>query len=111
MQFFPDFDTRFAPLSKASVCSAAIFQSVWTWNDFFNSLIYINSVSKYPVSLGLRMSLDSADAAHWNEIFAMSIVSIIPCVILFFTAQKYFVEGIATSGGSKGRKAEGSELL
>lgn len=86
------------PLSKPSVCSAAIFQSVWTWNDFFNSLIYINSVSKYPVSLGLRMSLDSADAAHWNEIFAMSIVSIIPCVILFFTAQKYFVEGIATSG-------------
>lgn len=86
------------PLAKPAVCSAAIFQFVWTWNDFFNSLIYISSVSKYPVSLGLRMSLDTADAAMWNEIFAMSIVSILPCVFLFFAAQKYFVEGIATAG-------------
>ena len=86
------------PLAKPALFSAAIFQFVWTWNDFFNSLIYVSSVSKYPVSLGLRMSLDSADAAHWNQIFAMSIVSILPCVLLFFTAQKYFVEGVATSG-------------
>lgn len=86
------------PLAKPAVISAGIFQFVWTWNDFFNSLIYVSSVSKYPVSLGLRMSLDSADAARWNEIFAMSIVSILPCVVLFFLAQKYFVEGVVTSG-------------
>lgn len=86
------------PLSKPSIISATIFQFVWTWNDFFNSLIYISSVSKYPLALGLRMSLDTADAAMWNEIFAMAIVSVMPCVILFFVAQKYFVEGIATSG-------------
>ena len=86
------------PLSKASLISAALFQFIWTWNDFFNSLIYINSVKKFTVTLGLRMSLDNAATANWNEILAMSMVAILPCTLLFFFAQKYFVEGIATTG-------------
>ncbi len=75
-----------------------IFQFIWTWNDFFNPLIYINSISKYPVSLALRMSIDAESFIAWNKVLAMSFVSIVPMVILFFSAQKYFVEGIATTG-------------
>ncbi|HEY8420684.1 MAG TPA: carbohydrate ABC transporter permease [Thermoclostridium sp.] len=86
------------PLLKPALFSAAIFQFIWTWNDFFNSLIYINSVKKYTISLALRMSLDTAAAANWNEILAMSTLAILPCVLIFFFAQKYFVEGIATTG-------------
>jgi len=86
------------PLCKPALFSAGIFQFIWTWNDFFNSLIYINSVKKFTLSLGIRMSLDNATSANWNEIMAMSTLSIIPCVLLFFFAQKYFVEGIATTG-------------
>jgi oligogalacturonide transport system permease protein len=86
------------PLAKPAVFSVGIFQFVWTWNDFFNSLIYINSVRKYPVSLGLKMSLDTTSEVVWNQILAMSIVAMAPCVILFFVAQKHFVEGIATQG-------------
>lgn len=86
------------PLCKPALFSAAIFQFIWTWNDFFNSLIYINSVKKFTLALGLRMSLDVSSAAKWNEVMAMSMVAIIPCVIIFFLAQKYFVEGIATTG-------------
>ncbi len=86
------------PLSKPALFSAAIFQFIWTWNDFFNSLIYINSVKKFTVALGLRMSLDVNAAAQWNQVMAMSIVAIVPCVVIFFAAQKYFVEGIATTG-------------
>lgn len=86
------------PLCKPAIFSAAIFQFIWTWNDFFNSMIYINSVKKFTVALGLRMSLDVNAAAQWNQIMAMSVVAIIPCVIIFFAAQKYFVEGIATTG-------------
>jgi len=86
------------PLSKPALFSAAIFQFIWTWNDFFNALIYINSVKKFTVALGLRMSLDISSAAQWNQVMAMSMVAIIPCVIIFFAAQKYFVEGIATTG-------------
>lgn len=86
------------PLSKPALFSAGIFQFMWTWNDFFNSLIYVNSVKKYTVALGLRMSLDNVSTVNWNQVMAMSILAIIPCVLIFFIAQKYFVEGIATTG-------------
>ncbi len=86
------------PHSKAALFSAGLFQFMWTWNDFLNPLIYINSVSKYPLSLGLRMTLDITTNIAWNQVLAMSLVSILPPTILFFFAQKYFVEGIATSG-------------
>lgn len=86
------------PLSKPAVISAAIFQFIWTWNDFFQQYIYISSVSKYTVSLGLRMALDTTTAIVWKNILAMSVIAILPCVIIYFCLQKYFVEGIATSG-------------
>lgn len=83
---------------KPAVFSAGLFKFMWTWNDFFNTLIYISKVEKYPISLGLRISLDTSSAVQWNQIMAMALISILPLVILFFLAQKYFVEGIATSG-------------
>jgi oligogalacturonide transport system permease protein len=86
------------PLLKPAIFSAAIFQFIWTWDDFFQSLIYISSVDKFPVPLGLRLSIDAMGIPPWNEIAAMSIVSILPSIIIFFLAQKYFVEGIATTG-------------
>lgn len=86
------------PLCKPALFSAGLFQFIWTWNDFFNVLVYINSVPKYTLALGLRMTLDTQGDVAWNEIMAMSVVSILPCVVLFFSAQKYFVEGIATTG-------------
>ena len=85
-------------LCKPALFSAGLFQFIWTWNDFFNVLVYINSVPKYTLALSLRMTLDTQDDVAWNEIMAMSVVSILPCVVLFFSAQKYFVEGIATTG-------------
>lgn len=95
---FTTFTRILLPLCKPAMFSAAIFQFVWTWNDFMNPLIYISSVKKYPVSLALKMSLDLAATVSWNQVLAMSILSIIPSILLFFFAQKYFVEGIATSG-------------
>jgi oligogalacturonide transport system permease protein len=89
------------PLCKPALFSAAIFQFIWTWNDFFNALIYINSVRKYPIVLALRMSLDSTSASNWNQVLAMSTLSLIPGIILFFSAQRYFVEGVS-AGGIKG---------
>jgi len=86
------------PLSKPALFSVCIFQFIWTWNEFFNALIYINSVTKFPVSLGLRMVLDNEGAVHWNQVMAMSVVTILPCVLVFFMAQKHFVEGISTTG-------------
>lgn len=87
------------PLCKPALFSAAIFQFIWTWSDFFNSLIFINSVKKYTVSLALRMSIDSTGGTvDWNQIMAMSVLAILPPVLIFFAFQRYFVEGIATTG-------------
>lgn len=86
------------PLMKPSLFSAALFQFMWTYNDYFNSLIFINSGTKYTVSLALRLSLDSESVVNWGKIMATSFVVVLPLILLFFMAQKYFVEGIATSG-------------
>ena len=66
--------------------------------DYFNSLIFINSVKKYTVSLALRLSVDAESVVVWGRVMAMACVAVLPLVLLFFAAQKYFVEGIATSG-------------
>ncbi|MEG0369993.1 MAG: carbohydrate ABC transporter permease, partial [Hungatella sp.] len=86
------------PLMKPALFSAGLFQFLWTYNDYFNSLIFINSVKKFPISLALRMSLDSESVVMWGKVMAMAFVAVLPVMLLFFAAQKYFVEGIATSG-------------
>lgn len=86
------------PLLKPALFSAGLFQFLWTYNDFFNSLIYINSVEKYPISLALRSAIDAEANVQWGQIMAMAFISVLPLMILFFVAQKYFVEGVATSG-------------
>lgn len=91
-----------APLLKPSVFSVIIFQTLWRWNDYFNNLVYISSVKNYTLSLALKMSIDSqGSSTPWNQVLAMSFVSLIPPILLYFFAQKYFVEGI-TAGGIKG---------
>ena len=86
------------PLCTSMIFSVIVFQFVWRWNDFLDVLIYISSVAKYPVALGLRMTMDISTDFDWNRIMAMSIVSILPPVVVFFSAQQYFVQGIATTG-------------
>lgn len=86
------------PLCIPAIISAAIFQFIWTWNDFMAQYIYISSVSKYTVSLGLRMAIDGTSRIEWANVLAMSMVAMLPCIIVFLCLQKYFVEGIATSG-------------
>ena len=86
------------PLLKPAIFSIGIFQFIWLWNDFFNALIFINEVRLFPISLALRMSMDASTGIAWNQVLAMSFLSILPSVFVFFFAQKYFVEGITTTG-------------
>lgn len=96
--YFRIFWNVLLPNCKPALFTIGLFSFMWAWDDFLNQLIYINSVNKFTVSLGLRMFLDNAAAVSWGALFAMSIVSLLPCLILFFSAQKFFVEGIATTG-------------
>ncbi len=87
------------PAIKPALISCVIFQFVWSFNDYLGPLIYISSLEKYPVALALKMSIDtSSGIVQWNQILAMSIISLLPALILFFAAQKYFVEGVTSSG-------------
>lgn len=89
------------PLLKPALFSAGLLQFIWTYNDYFNTLIYVNSTNKFPVSLAMRMTLDAESVVEWGKVMAMACVVVLPLVVLFFAAQKYFVEGI-TAGGVKG---------
>lgn len=86
------------PNVKPAIFTIALFAFMWSWNDFLNQLLYINDVGKFTISLGLRMFLDNAAAVSWGSLFAMSILSLLPIAIIFFFAQRVFVEGIATTG-------------
>lgn len=87
------------PILKPAIVSVTIFQFLWTMNDFQGPLIYISSVKKYPVAIALKMAMDTTSGSfEWNQIIAMSLIGLLPSIILFFSAQKYFIEGISTSG-------------
>ena len=86
------------PVIRPAIISVALFQFMWSVNDFLGPLIYVSSVEKYPIALALKMSIDVTEGAKWNEILAMASISIIPSIIVFFMSQKYFVEGVSNSG-------------
>lgn len=64
---FKTFTHILLPLMKPSLFSAGLFQFLWTYNDYFNSLVFINSVKKFPISLALRMSLDAESVVQWGQ--------------------------------------------
>ncbi len=86
------------PLCKPAMVVAAIFAFLWSWNDFLEPLIYLNDPRRFTIPLGLRLFLDSSAAVAWGGMFAMSVVSIAPSLVVFFLAQRHFVEGITTTG-------------
>lgn len=89
------------PMLKPAIVSCALFQFMWSSNDFMGPLIYVNKVSRYPASIFVKMSMDADAGVAWNKILAVSLVVILPSLIVFFLSQDTFVEGIS-AGGVKG---------
>lgn len=86
------------PLITPALATVAIFSFYWRWEDLLGPILYLNKPSSYPVSMALKMFLDSQTVSNWGAMFAMSVVSLLPVLIVFFIFQKYIVEGISTSG-------------
>ncbi|MCV9936843.1 carbohydrate ABC transporter permease [Boseaceae bacterium BT-24-1] len=86
------------PLSTPVLATAAVFSFIWTWDDFFAPLIYLNDIEKYTAQLGLRTFVDSAGQSDWGALFAMSTLTVLPIFILFLMFQRLLIEGIATTG-------------
>ena len=85
------------PLSRPALVTVALFQFVETWNDFGGPLLYLNDPEKFPLAYGLERFVSSyGDQTHL--LMAAAGMFTLPLVILFFLAQKTFVQGIATTG-------------
>ena len=85
------------PLSKPSLAIVAIFSFLYNWNDFFSPLIFLNSESKYTLALGLNF-LKGHFFSTVSLLMAAAVLAMIPCLLLFFVAQKYFIQGVVFTG-------------
>lgn len=86
------------PILKPALISVVVFQFIWSMNDFMGPLIYLSSVDNYPVSLALKMSIGATEEVEWASVIAISVVALIPSLVVFFLAQRHFIEGAASSG-------------
>ena len=89
------------PMLGPALVSCALFQFMWSCNDFMGPLLYVSTPGKYPMSLFVKLSMDGDTGFAWNKILALSLISILPQLIVFFCAQDQFVEGIS-AGAVKG---------
>ncbi|MGZ9583361.1 carbohydrate ABC transporter permease [Paenibacillus marinisediminis] len=89
------------PLSKPPLIAVGIFTFMGVWNDFQGPLIYLNSTDNYTLALGLSMFKGMYNI-EWNMLMAATILIMLPVLIVFFVAQKYFIEGISISSAMKG---------
>ncbi len=87
------------PLAKPALAVVGLFAFIGAWNDYLGPLIYLNEPDKFPISLGLQQFMGQfVEKLAWPYLMAASTVTILPIIILFFFAQRTFIEGIAISG-------------
>ncbi|MDO4267378.1 MAG: carbohydrate ABC transporter permease [Eubacteriales bacterium] len=86
------------PIVKPAIVTSSIFAFYWTWQDFFQPLIFMNSTKKFTIPLALNMYLDPNSYNNYGGLFAMSVISLLPVVIFFIIFQRYLVDGIAMDG-------------
>ena len=86
------------PLSGPALAAVAIFSFVQHWDDFLHPLVFTSSVDVRTVALGLRAFIGDEDNVPWNLLMGASTVSLIPVLVVFAVAQKYFITGIQLTG-------------
>jgi len=87
----------YLPLARPAIATLAIFEFMWSWNDLINPLIYLRHIDQYTTTVGLAF-FEGQFVGKWPEMMAGAMVSLLPMIILFVIAQKYFVRGIALTG-------------
>ena len=86
------------PLAKPALGVVAIQEFMFAWNDFLRPLIFLNSRDKLTVAVALRNFTADYGATPWNLLMAASVVALLPPIVLFFVAQRYFIQGIVVTG-------------
>ena len=88
------------PLSLPALGVVCIFEFTYMWNNFFLPLIYLNTMDKFPIALGLRL-LQGYYRTNLGPMMAGALMAISPILVIFFFAQRYFVQGIVITGVEK----------
>lgn len=86
------------PLTVPALATTAVFTFIWTYEDFLGPLIYLSDLNDYPVPLGLRMFMNAMGQSSYGQLFAMSLVSLLPVFVFFLLFQRKLIAGIATTG-------------
>ncbi len=86
------------PLMRPALITTTIFSFIWSWDDFFPQLIYLNNPQNFTLQMGLRLFVDQTSASAFGPMFAMSVLALLPVVIFFSIFQRYLVDGVATTG-------------
>lgn len=85
------------PLVQPALIVMAVFTFLWTWHEFFGPLIYLTDNTQYPLSLGLY-AFRSQRSTEWGLMMAGSVLTTLPLILIFFFAQRYFLEGVKMTG-------------
>jgi multiple sugar transport system permease protein len=87
------------PLARPALLVVAIFQFMATWNDFLGPLIFLTEQKNFTLALGLQSFQSQNGGTAWNQLMAASTLVALPVIVIFFLAQRTFIEGIASTGG------------
>jgi len=87
------------PLARPALLVVALFQFMFTWNDFLGPLIYLTDEKSFTLALGLQSFQSQNGGTSWNYLMAASTLVVLPVIVLFFFTQRSFIEGIASTGG------------
>lgn len=85
------------PLVRPALLVMAVFTFLWTWHEFFGPLVYLSNQNQYPLSLGL-FAFRAQRITEWSLMMAASTLATLPLIVVFFFAQRYFLEGIRLTG-------------
>jgi multiple sugar transport system permease protein len=86
------------PLARPALAVVALFTFMACWNDFLGPLVYLQRPSQYTLALGLQTFQSQHGGTEWHLLMAASVLVVAPVILLFFLAQKTFIQGIATTG-------------
>lgn len=86
------------PMLRPALVSCALLQFLWSSNDYMGPLLYINTPARYTASVFVKLSMDADTGFAWNRVLAVSLLSLLPSVLVFFLSQRSFTEGIAAGG-------------
>ena len=95
--YFTIYSKILVPMAKPVLCSVGVFTFMSTWNDFMGPLLYLDKENLKTVSLALQNFMGQHNS-EWNLMMALSTVITLPMIVVYFMAQRYFIEGITFSG-------------